>query len=185
VTPSTSTLEAPASPGNGNIPVEFLDAAYNELRRVAQWYLRQERPDHTLQPTALVHEAYLRLVGQDLTTWHSREHFIGVAATMMRRILVNHAVRRSRRRHGGGVVKLPVEAMEDIAVAGDPDLIRLDDTLTRMAAEFPLASQIVELKFFGGLSNAETARVLEISQRTVERNWQFGRAWLFRELSGE
>jgi RNA polymerase sigma factor (TIGR02999 family) len=163
---------------------ELMTTVYNELRRLAESYLRLERSDHTLQPTALVHEAYLRLVEQKNVKWHNREHFIGVAATMMRRILVNYAIKRKREKRGGGDVKLSLADADCFVGGKDVNLIALDEALQKLAEDYPQESRVVELKFFGGLSIEETARVLEVSDTTVERDWRFARAWLLRELRG-
>jgi RNA polymerase sigma-70 factor, ECF subfamily len=164
---------------------ELMNKVYNELRRLAESYLRQERADHTLQPTALVHEAYLRLTEQENIVWRNREHFIGVAATMMRRILVNHAVKRNREKRGGREMKLSLTEADRFVKNEGVDLINLDQALKKLAETYPQESRIVELKFFGGLTTEETARILEISDTTVERGWRFARAWLRREMSGE
>jgi RNA polymerase sigma factor (TIGR02999 family) len=162
---------------------ELIAVVYNELRRIAATYLRNERPDHTLQPTALVHEAYMRIVVQEQIQWQSEEHFIGVAAMMMRRILLNHAKSHNRLKRGGGAYKIAL-ADTDIAINDDGiDLIELDEALERLSRDHIQESQIVELRFFGGLSIAETARVLNVSESTVERDWKFARTWLLRELS--
>ncbi len=162
---------------------ELIVLTYNELRRLAAKYLRDERPDHTLQPTALVHEAYMRIVGQEKVEWQSEEHFIGVAAMMMRRILMNHAKSKNRQKRGGGAYKIAL-GDTDIAINGDGiDLIEMDEALERLARDHAEESRIVELRFFGGLSIAETARVLDVSESTVERDWKFARTWLLRELS--
>ena len=161
---------------------ELVTLVYGELRRLAESYLRHERPDHTLQPTALVHEAYMRLVEQKSIEWQSREHFIGVAATMMRRILVNHAVRRKREKRGGGGLRLSLEAADRLLTGAEIGLTALDEALDNLAMDYPQESRTVELRFFGGLSIAETARVLSVSDTTVERDWRFARAWLAREL---
>jgi RNA polymerase sigma factor (TIGR02999 family) len=164
---------------------ELITKVYNELRRLAQSYLRQERADHTLQPTALVHEAYLRLIEQDNIVWQNREHFVGVAATMMRRILVNYAIKRKRDKRGGGEIKLSLSEADRFIKDEGVDLIALDEALKKLSETYPQESRIVELKFFGGLTIEEAARILEISNTTVERSWRFARAWLRREISGE
>jgi RNA polymerase sigma factor (TIGR02999 family) len=161
---------------------------YEELRRLARNYLRNERPDHTLQATALVHEAYLRL--QDVTgvEWRHRGQFVAVAAQMMRRILVDYARKHSAEKRGGGEIKLPLSRAGRTPVSRDVDLVALDEALMRLAGEYPRQAQVVELLFFGGLSAQETADVMsasgvEISLRTVERDWRFARAWLHQEMS--
>jgi RNA polymerase sigma factor (TIGR02999 family) len=157
-----------------------LPLLYRELRRIAAGQLARERAGHTLQPTALVHEAYLRLVDQEQRDWVDRGHFLALAATAMRRVLVHHAERRAAAKRGGDLrrVTLPAElAGEDL-----PDMIALDRALERLAAIDPRGAQVVELRFFGGLSNEEAAGVLGLSSRTVEREWRVTRAWLRREL---
>jgi RNA polymerase sigma-70 factor (ECF subfamily) len=162
---------------------ELIALVYNELRRIAARYLRDERADHTLQPTALVHEAYVRIAGQEDVQWQSEEHFIGVAAMMMRRVLMNHAKSHNRQKRGGGVYKIAL-ADTDIAINGEGiDLIELDEALEKLSSDHAEESRIVELRFFGGLSIAETARTLNVSESTVERDWKFARTWLLRELS--
>ncbi len=164
---------------------ELMMIVYDELRRLAVSYLQCERVNHTLQPTALVHEAYLRLVGQEGVRWRNREHFIGVAAIMMRRVLVNHAKGHKRHKRGGGECRLSLSDVNDFSKADSVDLEALDEALQKLAKSFPQESQIVELRYFGGLTIAETASVLNVSDTTVERDWRFARAWLLRELSGK
>lgn len=156
---------------------------YDELRRIARRYLQQERPGHTLQSTALVHEAYLKLIDQDVS-WQNRAHFFGIAAQFMRRILVDHA-RAKQADKRGGANACRVTLVEGIAAAeqSEVDLVALDSALTRLAAIDPQQGRIIELRFFAGLSIEETAEVLEISPATVKRDWAMARAWLFRELS--
>ena len=163
---------------------EFTTALYQDLRRLAVGYLRKERANHTLQPTALVHEAYLRMTEQENIVWRNREHFIGVAATMMRRILVNHAIRRNRGKRGGEI-KLSLAEADCFIQNEDVNLIALNEALEKLGETYPQESRVVELKFFGGLTIAETAQVMKISDTGVERSWRFARAWLLRELSEE
>jgi len=158
---------------------------YAELRRLAAGYLRSEDPGHTLQPTALVHEAFIRMIGY-VPDCHNRSEFFGLAARLMRHILVDHARARGADKRGGGqVVRLTLE--EDIIGAReqDADLMALDEALVRLAALDPRKAQVVELRFFAGLSVEETAEALTLSDKTVRRDWQFAKAWLLRELSGE
>lgn len=162
---------------------ELLESVYQELRHIAAFYLRHERRDHTLQPTALVHEAYLRLTEQNQHRWNSREHFIAVSAMMMRRVLVNHAVGRKRAKRGGGELKLSIDDVSLPSAVRDFNLLDLDRALDKMAIEYPRESQITELRYFGGLSISEVADLLGVSDTTVERSWRFARVWLFRELS--
>lgn len=165
---------------------QLVPLLYDELRRLARRYLRRERPDHTLQPTALVHEAYLRLIGQDRVQWQNRAHFLGIAATMMRRILINHAQSHQAAKRGGGRYTVSLDAAADWAhernVDRPIDLLALDGMLIRLAAIDNQQSRIVELRFFGGLSVEETAEVLDISTATVHREWRMAKAWLHREI---
>jgi len=179
----TDLLQAVNS-GSQSARDELITRVYDELRRLADSYLRGERPDHTLQPTALVHEAYLRLVGQPGVQWRNRNHFIAVAATMMRRVLVDHARGHNRDKRGGDRIKLSLAEADCFTKSDDVDFVALDVTLEKLAKDYPQESQIVELRFFGGLSIAETAQVLNISDSTVERDWKFARAWLLREMNG-
>ena len=160
----------------------LMPLVYNELRRLADYYLSSERPDHTLQGTALVHEAYLRLVNQQEANWLNRAHFFGVAAQLMRQILVDYARRHRAQKRGAGR-KLSLDEAAGFAKAEDLDLVALDEALTALAVIDPQRSRIVELKFFGGLSVEETAEVLSVSPRTVKRGWRTAKAWLHRELS--
>jgi RNA polymerase sigma factor (TIGR02999 family) len=155
---------------------------YSELRRIAQRYLQSERPDHTLQSTALVHEAYLRLAGQDLPQWQNRAHFFAVAAQLMRQILVDYARSHRASKRGGNVYKLVLDEAEEQPQALDVDIVALDDALKSLADMDSQQSRVVELKFFGGLSIEDTAEVLGVSASTVKRDWITARAWLYREL---
>jgi RNA polymerase sigma factor (TIGR02999 family) len=156
----------------------------SELHRLAQRYLRQERPGHTLQPTALVNEAYLRLLDWKNVDWQNRAHFMGMAATMMRRILVDHARHHSFLKRGGEAIKVSLDAEQIVSSERDPDLIALDEALTRLAEIDARKSQVIELRFFGGLSVEEAAEVMKISPRTVKREWSLAQAWLHCELTG-
>ena len=160
---------------------------YHELRRLASHYLRQERPDHTLQATALVHEAYIQLLDMQHVQWHNRAHFIGIAAQMMRRILVDHARRHDAAKRGHDAFKVSLSRAERIVAEKDVNLVALDEALEKLAEDYPRQAQVVELRFFGGLSSEETANVqkaggAETSTRTVERDWRFARAWLLNEI---
>jgi RNA polymerase sigma-70 factor, ECF subfamily len=172
-------------PGSERAPLareELMVRVYDELRRLAASYLQRERADHTLQPTALVHEAYIRLVAQDAVDWRNRDHFVGLAAQMMRRVLVDHARGHKRDKRGGGL-KLALLDADGIAEVESEDFVALDEALNRLALRHPQKSRVIELRFFGGLSIEETARVLQVSDSTVERDWKFARAWLARELN--
>ena len=163
---------------------ELWPVVYDELRRLARSLLRGERADHTLQPTALVHEAWVRLIGSEPVTWENRRQFFGVAASAMRRVLVDHARRRLADKRGGGAVKLSLSHADRVAAGTDPDVLALDDALNRLSQIDPDKSRLVELRFFAGLTVEETARVLGQSMRTVERDWTFAKTWLARELRG-
>ncbi len=162
---------------------QLMPLVYDELRRLAQHYMRQERADHTLQATALVHEAWLRLVQTNRLTWQNRAHFIGVAAELMRRILVDHARKRRAQMRGGVETKLALNEALDALVPQEVDLVALDEALDSLSAFDPRQSRIVELKFFGGLEVAEIAEVLGISPATVKRDWAWAKTWLYREIS--
>ena len=178
----TATLSA-ATAGDSIAADQLMPVVYSELRRLAGVYLSRERGDHTLQPTALVHEAYLRLVDQTRVVWQNRAHFMGVAAQAMRRILVDHARKRAALKRAGDVQKITLDtslAMGEETV--QPDLIALDMALDRLAREHPEKAQVVVMRFFGGLKEAEIAAVLDVSTRTVTRYWKYASAWLSRDL---
>jgi RNA polymerase sigma factor (TIGR02999 family) len=161
----------------------LLPLVYDELRRLAAHYLRRERPGHTLQGTALVHEAYLRLIDQSRVEWQNRAHFFGVAAQMIRRILVDHARAKKSAKRGGHAPKLTLDESIDVPQGRDIDLVRLDDALSDLERIDPQQARMVELRFFTGLSIEETAAALKVSPATVKRDWVLAKAWLFRELS--
>jgi len=165
---------------------QMLPLVYDELRRLAAAYLRRERPGHTLQPTALVHEAYVRLIDQRRVDWSNRAQFVGLAAVMMRRVLVNHARDRLAWKRGGGAEHVPLTvAGEHIGGPPEIDFLDLHDALEKLAERDARKSQIVELKFFGGLTMEEIADAVGVSRATVEREWTFARAWLYAEVSGK
>lgn len=170
--------------GNGNAEAldRMLPLVYDELHRIARRYMNGERRDHTLQPTALIHEAYCRLIDQKRVDWKNRAQFVGLAAVMMRRILLNHARDRAAAKRGRGFERVSVSLVEDLA-APEVDVIALHDALDRLAALDSRKAQIVELKFFGGLTTAELAEVLQLSAATIERDWSFARAWLYDALA--
>ncbi len=161
---------------------KMLPLVYAELRRIAANRLRAERPGHTLQPTALVHEAYLRLVEQQSVNWKNRAQFFGIAAEMMRRILINHALNKKADKRGGGAVKVSLSAVDVAAKEEGANLLALDEALKKLATFDERRSRIVELKFFGGLSIEEIAEVLGVSDATVVREWSLARSWLYREI---
>jgi RNA polymerase sigma factor (TIGR02999 family) len=161
----------------------LIPLVYDELRAIAGRYLSHESASHTLQSTALVHEAYVRLIGQRSVQWQNRAHFFGIAAQMMRRILVDHARRQHRDKRGGNAPKLSLDEAMGAAVPEPPfDLIALDDALTALALVDSRGARIIELRFFSGLTIEETAEVLDISAGTVKREWSAARAWLYREV---
>ena len=158
---------------------------YEELRRLARSYLRHERGDHTLQATALVHEAYLRLVDDRSVQWQNRAHFYAIAARLMRRILVDHARAHNTAKRGGLNQKLVLDEELIVAQNGGPDLVALDGALQNLARIYPRKSEVVELKFFGGLEAKDIAEVLQVSEKTVLRDWNFAKLWLYREIENE
>jgi len=162
---------------------ELISLVYQELRRMAHRYLAGQRPGHTLQATALVHETYLQLVDYRRVRWQDRTHFLAVTAKLMRRILVDYARSRNANKRGGSVRPVWLEDSLDFALPRRADLVALDDSLEALAAIDPRKSKVVELKFFGGLDTGEIAEVLEVSQQTVLRDWKLAKVWLLRELS--
>ncbi len=164
---------------------DVIRAVYQELRRMADRYLRLESPGHTLQPTALVHEAYLRLIDQTQVTWQNRAHFFGVAAQMMRRILVDHARTKKREKRGGPARKLSLDEVMNLSKERAADLVLLDDALEALNTIDPRKSRVVELRFFGGLSVEEAAEALDVSPQTVMRDWKLAKAWLYQEIKRE
>lgn len=168
--------------GDGNAPEKLLPLVYDELRRLAHGYLKNERADHTLQATALVHEAYIRLVDWENVSWQNRAHFFAVAAQVMRRILIDYARQKQRNKRDGGQ-KLALDEALGYSLSKDVDLIALDDALNGLAKFDEQQAKIVELRFFGGLSIEETAHALKISPATVKRDWTVARMWLHREIS--
>lgn len=173
------------SGGDRDAPLRLMPLVYEELRRIARSYLEQERSGHTLQATALVHEAYLRLVDQKTATWQNRAHFFGVAAHSMRRILVDYARSRGAEKRGGHLEKISFDGMVDFSNERTADLVALDDALNDLASFDQRQSDIVEMTFFGGLTNEEIGEVLGISPSTIKREWRLARAWLRREILGE
>ena len=172
------------SGGDRNALDEMVPLVYDELHRLAEHYLGAERPDHTLQPTALVHEAYMRLINQREVNWQNRAQFMGVAAGIMRRILINHARDRAAGKRVGHREQISLSLVEVSATGSEVELTDLEDALLRLHAIDARKARVVELKFFGGLTMDEIAEVMEISRATVEREWSFARAWLFNALGG-
>ena len=173
--------------GNGNQAAldRLMPVVYTELRQLAHRYMRRERPGHTMQTTALIHEAYLRLVDQNQVRWQHQAHFFGIAARLMRQILIEHARSRTRAKRGGGVGTISLDEAAIVSQARATELLALDDALERLATMDPRKSQVVELRFFGGLSVEEAAQVLNIAPNTVLRDWRMAKAWLRREISNE
>jgi RNA polymerase sigma-70 factor (ECF subfamily) len=182
---SVTRLLADVRLGRREAVDRLLPVVHDELRRIAGSYMRRERADHTLQPSALVNEAYLRLVDQRDVEWRDRAHFVGVAARLMRMILVDYARARRATKRAGGAERVPLD--ETVVTAGerDVDLLALDEALARLAEMDPRLGHVVELRYFGGLTTRETAEALGVSTATVEREWATARGWLRRELSAE
>ena len=170
------------SKGDTDAPARLMPLVYEELRQLAHNYLQRERADHTLQATGLVHEAYLRLVDQSTTTWQNRAHFFGVAAQVMRRILVDYARSHRAEKRGGTWDKLAFDDSLAPSSERNVDLVALDDALKDLGTFDARQSQIVEMRFFGGLTNEEIGEVLNVSPRTVKREWRVAKAWLRREI---
>ena len=171
------------SGGDASAFDKLVPLVYQELRVLAQRYMRRERPDHTLRPTALVNEAYLRLIDVNRIQWQNRAHFLAFAAQTMRRILVEFARNRHRQKRGGDAIHVTLGDVAEMAEEKQADLVALSDALTALASFDARMSQIVELRFFGGLSVQETADVLKVSAETVMRDWKTAKVWLLRELS--
>lgn len=171
--------------GDSAASEELIEAVYAELRRLAGHYMKAERGGHTLQPTALVHEVYAKLFSAEPVDWQSRSHFFAVAARQMRRYLVDHARQRNREKRGGGAIS--VELDEQRAVGGEAireDVLAVNEALDELERQDPRAAQVVELKFFGGLTDQEAAEAIGISFAAFRRDWEFARAWLFHRMSG-
>ena len=169
--------------GDARATDRLLRAVYDELRRLATHKLAQERPGQTLQATALVHEAYLRLLGDEPAQWDNRGHFFAAAAEAMRRILVEAARRKARLKHGGGRRRVELDEADHITLPESVDLLALDEALERLAAEDRTKAELVKLRYFAGLSVEQAGEILGVSRATADRYWAFARAWLFHELS--
>lgn len=179
----TSILER-AREGDARAHEQLFAALYGELRGLARRRFEHERGDHTLQSTALVHEVWLRLVDQDQVRWQSRAHFLAVAATAMRRVLVDHARRSRSDKRGGGAVHFSLTAAENVGggMVENVDLLDLENAMQELAREYPDHAAIVEMRFFGGMTAAEVASAIGVTERTIERRWRFARAWLYQRL---
>jgi RNA polymerase sigma factor (TIGR02999 family) len=169
--------------GDREASQKLIAAAYQELRRLAQTYMRYERPDHTLQATALVNEAYVRLVGQEKVEWQDRAHFFAVLANQMRFVLVDHARKTRAGKRGGAAIKLSLDEVNGLSEKRDEEILAVHDALARLEKLDPKAARVVELRFFGGLTEKEAASVLGVSIATLKRDWVFARSWLFTELT--
>jgi RNA polymerase sigma factor (TIGR02999 family) len=169
--------------GDESVPEKLMPLVYDELRRLAHQYMRREKPGHTLQTSALVNEAYLRLVKQSEIQWESRAHFFGIAARLMRQILVDQARRRNFAKRGGGAIRVSLNDATAIAHEQSASVVALDEALKTLEQTDPRKSRIVELRFFGGMSIEETAEALKVSPGTVMREWTFARAWLRQEMN--
>ncbi len=170
--------------GQGSAIDQLLPLVYDELKSLAERHLRGERVHHTLQPTALVNEAYIKLMHQTRVRWRDRAHFLAVASQAIRRILIDHARARNRRKRMGTRTRIPFTNTLPVFFEENDDLIALDEALLKLASQAPRKGQVVEMRFFGGLTTEEVAAVLGVNSRTAERDWQYARAWLFRELGG-
>jgi len=179
-----TALLSEMSEGNASAAERLVPIVYEELKRLARRYMRRERSDHTLQTTALVHEAYLKLAGQESVKWQSRSHFYGVAAQMMRRVLTDHARSSLRLKRGGANENLPLDEALVFTPEYSEDLLKLDEALDRLAKLDVRQGRVVELRFFAGLTVEETAEFLGISPKTVKRDWAVAKAWLHAEESG-
>jgi len=168
--------------GEGKASAELLPLVYEELRRLAAARMSQEQAGHTLQPTALVHEAWLRLAGGSAPSWRNRGHFFGAAAEAMRRILIERARRKSRLKRGSGQTPLNLADLDLAEAVPDDKILLVDEALERLKVEDPAKAQVVVLKFFGGLTNEEAAETLGVTERTVRRQWTFAKAWLFQNI---
>jgi RNA polymerase sigma factor (TIGR02999 family) len=178
----TSILEQ-LRKGNHQVRSELVSLVYPELRRLAQHYMKGERPGHTLQATAVVHEVYIRMFGAEPVAWQNRAHFLAVAAQQMRHILVDHARARGAEKRGGNLLTVELDGANAVASLRDENVLALDEVLARLEVLDGNASRVVELRFFGGLTEKETSEALDISVSTVKRKWEFARAWLFDQLS--
>ena len=183
--PDVTEILADWQEGDSDAPGRLIPLVYEELRRRARDYLRRERSDHTLQATALVHEAYLRMVDDKKVSWKGRAHFYAIAARVMRRILVDHARSRQTQKRGGLAPKFSLEEARHLPLDNATDLVVLDGVLQNFARVYPRKSEVVELKFFGGLEAKEISEVLQISEKTVLRDWNFAKLWLCRALNQE
>ncbi|WP_367871125.1 ECF-type sigma factor [Luteolibacter sp. Populi] len=179
-----TVILASVQKGQPEAAEELLELVYEELRRLAAFRMAQQAPGQTLQPTALVHEAWIKLVGSDKTSFQDRAHFFAAAAEAMRHILIDRARRKLAKRHGGGLERGALEEYELIAPISDQQMLDLHEALDQFAREHPIQAEVVKLRFFVGMTNEEIGQLLAISLSTVKNYWNFSRAWLFREMEG-
>ena len=177
----TQMLHA-AQRGDARVAEELLPLVYGELRKLAAAKMANEAPNQTLQPTALVHEAWLRLAGNENQKWDGRAHFFAAAAEAMRRILIDNARRKNAAKHGGGLQPVDLEEIQLASAADDTQLLRINEALEMLAADYPASADVVKLRFFVGMTNEQCAQALGISERTVKRHWTFAKAWLYDQL---
>ena len=170
------------SNGNKRALNEILPLIYDELKKISSRYLREEYRNHTFQTTELVHEAYIKLIGDQNVSWENRAHFFGIAAQSMRQILVDHARKRNAKKRGGGQINLSIDEILKVSEKADEQVLNLDEALKKLEAVDKRAAKIVELRYFSGLTIEETAKVLNISPSTAKRDWNFAKAWLYREI---
>ncbi|HEY1120297.1 MAG TPA: sigma-70 family RNA polymerase sigma factor [Haloferula sp.] len=180
-----TVMLAAVEQGKPSAADELLKLVYNELRKLAAFRMSQQAPGQTLQPTALVHEAWLKLVGSANPTFNGRAHFFSAAAEAMRHILIDRARRKQTSKHGGDLERVPMGEFEVVSPLPDEQLLAVSEALDRFALQYPVQAQVVKLRYFTGMTNDEIARLLEVSVSTVKNYWNFSRAWLFREVSGE
>lgn len=184
--PDVTEILSAAEAGDPRAAEELIPLVYTELRRLAGARMAKESPDHTLQPTALVHEAFLRLVGSESGySWNSRGHFFAAAAEAMRRILIESARRKKSLKRGDGFDRVDLDMADGAAIEINPELLDLDEALTKLTEIEPRGAELVKLRFFAGLTIEEAASALQISPRTAKREWAYARAWLWREMGGE
>jgi RNA polymerase sigma factor (TIGR02999 family) len=182
VDPTITDLLHAGAAGDPSAEEHLWALIYDELRGMARRYVSAERKNHTLQATALVHEAYLRLVDQRSSSWQSRNHFLAIAAKMMRRVLIDHARARSRSKRGGGATMLEIDMIADVPAGTNAEIVAVDEALKALERIDPFKASVVELRFFGGLTHSEVGQVLGCSEATVRRHWPVAKAWLRREL---
>jgi RNA polymerase sigma factor (TIGR02999 family) len=179
--PDTTRLLERAQAGDLRAAADLLPLLYDELRRLAAQKMAAEPPGHTLQPTALVHEAWLRLAGED-HPWENRRHFFAAAAEAMRRILIERARRRRREKHGGGLQQVNVDDLDLAITTDDETLLRVNEALDKLNAVDPVGAELIRLRFFAGLSNVDAAELINLPERTAKRTWAYARAWLYEEI---